>query len=117
MTTSASAPVCFWCQQHCGGTCLGLTQSTQMDVSDPAYFLLSDGRTSSSTIKRQGCYICEDPEFAQMGLPLCQPCAACTQKAGSPAGHIPADDSVCDDCGNGESQEPPYTGTDPEDQG
>jgi hypothetical protein len=42
--------------------------------------------------QRTGCYICDDPEYALMGLPLCYPCPAC-------GGHIPADDCVCDDCG------------------
>lgn len=63
---------------------------TQPD--DPAYALLQDGYTSKPTIYRQGCYICEDPEFAQMGLPLCKPCPRC-------GGHVAADDSECDDCG------------------
>ena len=84
---------CHWCQKECGGTCLGLTASTQMRTDDPAYFLLRDGKTSTPTVYREGCYICEDPEFAQMGLPLCRPCEACK------TGHVAADDEVCDDCG------------------
>jgi hypothetical protein len=82
---------CHWCGGDCGGTCLGLTKSTQMQTNDPAYFLLKDGHTSTPTVHREGCYICEDPEFAQMGLPLCQECPQC-------GGHIPADDPGCDDC-------------------
>lgn len=69
-----------------------------MKASDPAYWMLSDGHTSTSTVHRDGCYICEDPEFAQMGLPLCKPCPMCQAKGGKD-GHIPADDTRCDDCG------------------
>jgi len=63
--------------------------------TDPAYFLLHDGHTSTpiTEIYRESCYICRDPEFAQMGLPLCYKCSKC-------GGHVAADDSVCDDCGH-----------------
>jgi len=65
--------------------------------SDPAYWLLTDENTHHSTpnmdIYRENCYICRDPEFAQMGLPLCKPCEACK------IGHVAADDTVCDECG------------------
>jgi hypothetical protein len=54
--------------------------------------MLLDDFTSTPVIYRAGCYICEDPEFAQMGLPLCQPCKKC-------GGHVAADSSECDDCG------------------
>jgi len=84
---------CHWCQEDCGGTCLGLTASTQMRTDDPAYFLLAGGHVSTPTVYREGCYICNDPEFAQMGLPLCRFCDACK------TGHVPADDDICDDCG------------------
>jgi hypothetical protein len=63
---------CHWCGKHCGGTCLKLTESTQMKTSDPAYWMLKDGHRSTPTIHRDGCYICDDPEFAAMGLPLCR---------------------------------------------
>lgn len=66
---------------------------TQPD--DPAYALLQDDFTTTPTVYKRGCYICEDPEFAQMGLPLCRPCPSC-------GGHVAADDSVCDDCGKDE---------------
>ena len=56
---------------------------------DPANWMLKDGHTSSTTVYNRSCYICRDPEFAQMGLPLCYPCPVC--KA-----HTPADDVVCD---------------------
>ena len=82
---------CFWCGQACDGTCLDLPQSTQMRPSDLAYFLLTDGKTSTPTVHSDDCYICNDPEFAQMGLPVCKPCLAC-------GGHVPADDDVCDSC-------------------
>jgi len=38
------------------------------------------------------CYICQDPDFAARGLPLCRACPAC-------GGHVAADMSVCDGCG------------------
>jgi hypothetical protein len=90
---------CHWCGKHCGGTCLKLTESTQMKTSDPAYWMLKDGHRSTPTIHRDGCYICDDPEFAAMGLPLCQPCPECSAADDENRGHIPADDEVCDDCG------------------
>jgi hypothetical protein len=55
--------------------------------------MLYDEFTSTPVVHRDGCYICEDPEFAQMGLPLCRLCPACK------TGHVAADDTVCDDCG------------------
>lgn len=60
---------------------------------DPAYALLQDDVTSTPVVHRQGCYICEDPEFAQMGLPLCRRCQSC-------GGHVAADSTVCDECGH-----------------
>lgn len=48
-------------------------------------------------VHKEGCYICEDPEFAQMGLPLCRRCPWCK-------GHVPADDSRCDSCGRDEDE-------------
>ena len=93
--------VCHWCGKQCGGTCLGLTASTQMKTSDPAYWMLKDGFTSKPQVYRADCYICNDPEFAAMGLPLCQPCPNCMRNAENEGqmGHIPADDEKCDDCG------------------
>ena len=62
---------------------------------DRAYWLLIHPEISSEpVVHRKGCYICEDPEFALMGLPLCQRCPQC-------GGHVPADDNRCDDCGAG----------------
>lgn len=89
---------CHHCGKRCGGKCLGLTQSTQMHPSDPAYWMLKDGRTSTPSVVDSSCYICNDPEFAQMGLPLCKPCPYCTQEAGVAAGHVPADDECCSVC-------------------
>jgi hypothetical protein len=65
---------------------------------DPAFFMLLDGHTTTPVVHRDGCYICEDPEFAAMGLPLCYPCPACLRN-GAGMGHIAADDTACDECG------------------
>ena len=63
--------------------------------SDPAFALLQDSFTTTPIegLYRESCYICTDPEFAQMGLPLCYACPIC-------GGHVAADDTVCDDCGH-----------------
>jgi len=71
--------------------------SVPLKVDDPARWMLEDGFTTTPGVHRAGCYICEDPEFAQMGLPLCRPCPKCS-------GHVPADDSICDDCGHDETE-------------
>ncbi len=75
---------------------------------DPAYHLLTDDYTSTPKVTpRDTCYICMDPEFAQMGLPLCNKCPKCVKEGKE--GHIAADDTVCDDCGydamDGEEEE------------
>lgn len=72
-----------------------------MRPSDPAYWLLERGiadpsQRSTTTVFKPGCYICEDPEFALMGLPLCYPCKEC-------GGHVPADDAICE---NGHDNQP-----------
>jgi hypothetical protein len=72
--------------------------SIPMKPDDPAYWMLLDDFTSTPIVHLDGCYICEDPEFAQMGLPLCRKCSQCV-KAGRGSGHIAADDTVCDVCG------------------
>lgn len=69
-----------------------LEHSVAMKPGDAAHWMLTDGKTSTPVVHRDGCYICEDPEYAVMGLPLCMKCARC-------GGHIPADDETCDDCG------------------
>lgn len=66
--------------------------------TDPAAWMLHDGHTSKPVVYSDGCYICRDPEFAQMGLPLCRPCPECVRQ-GRGQGHIPADDTECTDCG------------------
>lgn len=68
---------------------------TVTQPEDPAYALLIDPNifsTPDPTIFRDNCYICIDPEFAQMDMSLCKPCEICK-------GHVLADDTVCDDCG------------------
>lgn len=66
--------------------------SKPLSNNDPCQWMLDDVFTSKPTVHREGCYICEDPEFAQMGLPLCYLCQYC-------GGHVAADSTVCDDCG------------------
>lgn len=83
---------------------------TVTQTDDPAYRLLQDSYTSTPSVYRRGCYICEDPEFSQMGLPLCRPCPQCSAIAGEPAGHIAADDCVCDVCDYDDQPEPEETG-------
>lgn len=75
--------------------------SIPMHPDDPAYWLLERGlkdpsKRSTTTVYNPSCYICQDPEFALMGLPLCYPCSIC-------GAHVPADDSVCD---NGHHSDP-----------
>lgn len=77
--------------------------SQPMKPGDPAYWMLEQGindprKRSVKKIHRDGCYICEDPEFELMGLPLCTVCTKC-------AGHVAADDTRCDDCGHDERGE------------
>src|SRR3990167_982490 len=67
--------------------------SKPMTQTDPAYWMLEKGlkdpsKRSSTTVHSDCCYICQDPEFALMGLPLCYPCSEC-------GGHVAADDSRC----------------------
>lgn len=68
--------------------------SVPMKKSDPAYWMLEEGlknpeKRTVSKVYNSYCYICRDPEFALMGLPLCYPCYECGE-------HTPADDSICD---------------------
>lgn len=60
--------------------------------------MLLDGITSKPEVYSSKCYICRDPEFAAMGLPLCRACPVCSSLT-EKKGHIPADDSVCTICG------------------
>lgn len=93
------------------------------DKGDPAYWMLLDGHVTVPVVHSDSCYICRDPEYAAMGLPLCYPCPACVRRmrpcgacsgrggtAGEACsdclatgftggmGHIPADDEACDEC-------------------
>jgi hypothetical protein len=72
--------------------------SIPMKKDDPAYWMLSSPHTSKPVVHDPKCYICNDPEFAQMGLPLCKPCPDCLTHR-QVDGHVPADDSVCSVCG------------------
>lgn len=102
ITVDERGGVCHWCGGACGGTCLGVNHVNgpqQMKTDDPAYWMLKSGHVSTPTVYRKGCYICEDPEYAQMGMSLCKPCAACTGTGTELKGHVPADDTRCDDCG------------------
>lgn len=74
-----------------GNTDIEITVTTP---DDPAQALLRDDFTTTPTVYWPYCYICNDPEFAQMGLPLCKPCPDC------PDGHVPADDVECSNCGS-----------------
>ena len=67
---------------------------TRMKPDDPAYWMLSDGVETTPITYNKTCYICNDPEFAQMGLPLCTKCIIC-------GAHVPADNCICD---NGHQQ-------------
>lgn len=82
---------------------------TTMKPDDPAFWMLQKGRRlehddydgdlmnpswlKDQEVHREYCYICIDPEFRLMGLPLCTKCPQCED------GHVPADDEDCDDCG------------------
>ena len=79
------------------------TISTVTKASDPATILLNVGYRSTPTVYQSGCYICEDPEFAHMGLPLCKPCPRFrlhgNRHGVHDPGHVPADDVECTACG------------------
>lgn len=75
-----------------------------MRPDDPAYWMLFDDYTTTPVVNDNNCYICNDPEFAQMGLPLCRKCPKCQEeKRGD--GHVPADDTVCTICGYDEMED------------
>ncbi len=78
--------------------------SAPMKPDDPAYWMLQQGlkdpsKRTITNVYDPDCYICRDPEFAMMGLPLCYPCDKCD-------GHTPADHSVCSVCGHDNQPEP-----------
>jgi hypothetical protein len=90
--------------------------SVPLRADDPAAWMLSNGMAEQwaiatgqiraedakwitpthDDIYRESCYICRDPEFALMGLPVCKPCVKC-------GGHLAADDEVCE---NGHNNNP-----------
>jgi hypothetical protein len=76
----------------------GRVPTTVTKPSDPAYQLMLNPNIHSEPdmdVFRDNCYICVDPEFALMGLPLCRQCPECK-------GHIAADDVTCE---NGHDEE------------
>lgn len=108
-------------QAHAAGNA-----SVALNPDDLAHFMLFDKHVSHPVVFDRRCYICRDPEFAAMGMPLCTPCPWCVREKmelcpachgtrGLPdgplceacrlqgysgtLGHIAADDTVCDECG------------------
>lgn len=82
------------------------------DFSAPAHLtpmeraLYNDPHTTSTTVYDDKCYICRDPDFARMGLPLCRECPECKRKSnGEVLGHVAADDTECTVCGHDEYAE------------
>lgn len=63
------------------------------DLTPAERMLYDDDYQSTPVIFKEGCYICEDPDYRRMGLPLCRRCTKC-------GGHVAADDTICDDCGH-----------------
>lgn len=59
----------------------------QLDKSEATW-------VTKTTVYNDRCYICRDPEFALMGLPLCYPCVDTVDGVECGA-HTPADDIVC----------------------
>lgn len=44
-----------------------------------------------AVVYKDDCYICNDPDIARYGLPMCYPCRFC-------GGHVAADAGICDVC-------------------
>jgi hypothetical protein len=63
----------------------------KLTSDDPAMILLDNVPRTPKTVHKDGCFICEDDEFARMGMSLCYPCKFC-------GGHVAADDYRCDVC-------------------
>lgn len=62
------------------------------EPNDPSRWMLHDEFVTTPAVFQAGCYICEDSEYAQMGLPLCYACPNCDNP------HVPADDGCeCED--------------------
>lgn len=79
-----------------------MDMSVPLKTDDPAYWMLEEGladprKRSHASAYSEKCYICRDPEFSLMGLPLCNACYVC-------GGHVAADDCRCDDCGHDHSE-------------
>lgn len=91
--------------------------SKPLPVTDPAYWMLERGRAEAKatpeefgwrsvpTAYNAHCYICRDPEFALMGLPVCYSCPVPVPTpllmdglpVFLPCGqHVAADDCECD---------------------
>lgn len=69
-------------------------------------FLISLKQPSTPTVYDPDCYICNDPDYAKAGLPLCRACPVC-------GGHIAADESECQHCQD-KADNLCHTGTDPD---
>lgn len=92
----------------------GIAMSEPLKPGDPAMWMLQRGQNEAwavatgqisedettwitkTTVYNDRCYICRDPEFALMGLPLCKPCPVLVDGVECRA-HTPADDVVCDE--------------------
>lgn len=88
--------------------------SVPLRADDPAAWMLHRGHAENwavatgqlaeedatwvtkTTVYNDRCYICRDPEFALMGLPLCKPCTYPVDGVDCGA-HVPADDVECDE--------------------
>lgn len=88
--------------------------SVPLRPGDPAMWMLQRGQNEAwavatgqmpeseatwitkTSVYSELCYICIDPEFALMGLPLCKPCAFLVDGVECGA-HTPADDIECDE--------------------
>ena len=63
-----------------------------MPTTDPAQALITSQHLSVPSVYDPSCYICNDPEFALMGMTLCWACPDC-------GGHVAADDGPECECG------------------
>ena len=76
----------------------GTTVAKKMTPGDPAWHLMTDGQKTVPEVYSKRCTICNCSDYAQMGMSLCYPCQRCR-------GHVPADDTICDDCGYDQADE------------
>lgn len=98
-------------QERMARAILGDEAVDRADMSGPSHLtpaeriLYNDDYTSSTRVYDPNCYICRDPDFARMGLPLCRECPRCREKsAGTELGHVAADDTSCTVCGYDEQE-------------